>query len=50
MYSCFINKNLLVEFSPLGSMSYINIPIEVQKEAHDKKGGQEKRKESISDL
>lgn len=50
MYSCFINKNLLVEFSPLGSMSYINIPVEVQKEAYDKKGGQQKRKESISDL
>lgn len=50
MYSCFINKNLLVEFSPLGGMSYINIPVEVQKEAYDKKGGQQKRKESISDL
>lgn len=50
MYSCFINKNLLVEFSPLGSMSYINIPVEVQKKVHDKKGGQGKRKESISDL
>lgn len=50
MFSCFINKNLLVEFNPLGSMSYINIPIEVLNDVEEKHNNQQKRQESISDL
>lgn len=50
LFSCFIKKNMVVEFNPLGSMSYINAPIEKRKDASDKKKKQEKIKESISDL
>lgn len=45
-FSCYINKNMIVEFSPLGSMSYINTPVEVKREEYKNR----KAKESMSDL
>lgn len=50
MFSCFINKNMIVEFNPLGSMSYINAPVSKQKNDYESKKEQQNIKESISDL
>lgn len=50
MFSCFIKNNLLVEFSPLGNMSYINIPIESQKENQEKQAKKQKSQDSMMDL
>lgn len=49
-YSCFINNNLIVEFSPLGSMSYINAPIERQKEMQKSEHKKKKALNTMSDL
>ena len=50
LFSCFINKNMVVEFNPWGSMSYINAPIEIKKDAAEKNKDKQKIKETISDL
>lgn len=49
-FANFIRGNLLVEFSPLGKMNYINIPVEKEKEIYDKKIKQKNTQSSISDL
>lgn len=47
---CFIKDNLIVEFSPLGVMSYTNAPIERAKKIFEIKQKAEKSKQTISDL
>lgn len=47
---CYINKNLVVEFSPIGQMTYTNAPIAAKKDGQEKTEKVKKVKSSISDL
>lgn len=50
LFSYFIKNNLVVEFNPLGSMSYINAPSEREKEIYELNVKKEKSRNTISDL
>jgi hypothetical protein len=47
---CFIKDNLIVEFSPLGIMSYTNAPVEREKKIFEMKQKSEKAQQTMSDL
>lgn len=47
---CFIKDNLIVEFSPLGRMSYTNAPVERAKKIFEAKQKAKKSKQTMSDL
>lgn len=47
---CYINKNLVVKFNPIGQMICINAPTAAKKEAQERNAKAETVKGSISDL
>lgn len=49
-YSSFIRDNLIVEFSPIGLIEYINAPIVKKKEEVDKMNKNKNIKETMSDF
>lgn len=49
-YSSFIRDNLIVEFSPLGLIEYINAPIAKKKEEMDKMNKNKNLKKTMSDF
>ena len=50
MEFCFVKDNLIVEFSPLGRMSYTNAPVERAKKIFEAKQKAKKSKQTMSDL